>query len=141
VDRPELEQRTARFASEVFRLCTVVRCKPGGDKAADQLQRASSAVAANYRASARSRSSKEFLAKIGVVNEEADEAVFWLEYIRDTKLDNTAQLLRLCVEAKELRAIFAASYRTARENIARRQRRDRHYQGVIFRSPDHQITR
>ena len=123
MDRPELERRSARFASDAFRVCTVVRGEPGGEKAADQLQKASSAVAANYRASARSRSSKEFLAKIGVVNEEADEAVFWLEYIRDTNLNRTAQMLRLYAEAKELRAIFAASYRTVRENIAKRQRR------------------
>jgi four helix bundle protein len=130
-----LERRTARFASDGFRLCTVVRCKPGGDKAADQLQRASSAVAANYRASGRSRSSKEFLAKIGVVNEEADETVFWLEYIRDTKLDNTSQCVRLYAEATQLRAIFAASYRTARENIAKRRRRGAG--SSIIRSRDH----
>ena len=116
-----MEERTARFARDAFRLCGAVRRRVGGDKAADQLQRASSAVAANYRASGRSRSSKEFLAKIGVVNEEADEAVFWLEYIRDTKLDGTSTMLRLYAEAKELRAIFAASYRTIRENIARRR--------------------
>ena len=124
MNRPELEQRTARFATCAFRVCEALRHKSGGAKIADQLQKASSAVAANYRASGRSRSAKEFLAKIGVVNEEADEAVYWLEYIRDTRLDNSPQVLQLHSEAKQLRAIFAASYRTVRENIARRQRRD-----------------
>ena len=89
-------------------------------EAAEQPQKASSSVAANYRASGRARSRKEFLAKIGVVTEEADEAVFWLEYIRDTNLSAGPQLARLYNEAKELRAIFAASYRTARENLGGR---------------------
>jgi len=76
-------------------------------------------VAANYRASGQARSPKEFVAKIGVVNEEADESVYWLEYIRDTNLSSSPQLRTLYDEAKELRAIFAASYGTARENLDR----------------------
>ena len=96
MDRPELEERTARFA-----------------------QKAASSVAANYGASGRARTPKEFVAKIGVVNEEADESVYWLEYIRDTNLSSGPQLRTLYDEAKELRAIFAASYGTARENLDR----------------------
>jgi four helix bundle protein len=117
--RPELEQRSAGFARDAFKFVWRGTGAPRRTKIRGQLQKASSAMAANYRASGRARSRKEFVAKIGVVNEEADEAVFWLEYIRDTDLSSEPQLLTLYDEAKELRAIFAASHRTARENLGR----------------------
>jgi four helix bundle protein len=95
-------------------------------KPADQLQAAAASVAANYRASGRGRSPDEFVAKIGVVNEEADETVYWLEFVRDTGLSATPTLVGLLREARELRAIFAASYGTARRNRdARRKVRSR----------------
>ena len=70
--------------------------------------------AANYRASARARSRAEFVLKLGIVNEEADESVYWLELMRDGNIGNRKEVGLLLPEAKELRAIFAASYRTAR---------------------------
>jgi four helix bundle protein len=117
MDRLELEGRSAKFAHDVFHYCETVRRRPPGQHPANQLQRAASAVAANYRASARARSTKEFVAKLGVVNEEADEAVFWFEYIRGTKLALGLEHDRLEEESRALRAIFAASYATARRNL------------------------
>lgn len=71
-------------------------------------------MAANYRAAGRSRSKAEFVAKIGVVIEEADETVFWLEMLADSGLVRPQKLTNLQIEANESLAIFAASRRTAR---------------------------
>jgi len=71
-------------------------------------------VGANYRAAGRARSTKEFSAKIGIVLEEADESVFWLECRSDAGIVRKELLGDLLQEANELVAIFAASYRTSR---------------------------
>jgi four helix bundle protein len=117
MNRSDLEERCALFALNVFAFCSKVRTRPGGLDPANQLQCAASSVAANYRATARARSPKEFVAKIGLVNEEADETVYWLEFIRDTHLANGGERNLLYLEARELRAIFAASYATARRHL------------------------
>jgi len=114
MERPELEARSAAFASAVFALCEAVRRQPGARNPSDQLVDATSSVGANYRSSSRSRSRREFVAKIAVVAEEADEAVFWLEFFASTRLGDQSVVGPLLAEAKELRAIFAASYRTSR---------------------------
>jgi four helix bundle protein len=71
-------------------------------------------VGANYRAAGRSRSRAEFISKIGIVVEEADETVFWLECLVESGIVKEALLKDLLIEANELVAIFAASHRTAR---------------------------
>ena len=114
MDRAELEARSAAFAAAVFALCQVVRQHPGARNPADQLVDAASSVGANYRSSSRSRSRREFVAKMAVVAEEADEAVYWLEFFASTSLGDQSVVRSLLSEAKELRAIFAASYRTCR---------------------------
>ena len=80
-------------------------------------------------ASAGARSRDEFIAKLGVVNEEADEAVYWLQFFRSTNLADDATVEALLAEAMELRSIFAASCRTAKLNHrgsqADRKRRER----------------
>jgi four helix bundle protein len=114
MERPELESRSAAFAAAVFALCQAVRQHPGARSPSDQLVDAASSVGANYRSSSRSRSRREFVAKIAVVAEEADEAVFWLEFFATTGLGDHVVVERLLAEGKELRAIFAASYRTSR---------------------------
>jgi four helix bundle protein len=123
MERPELEARTAAFAATAFQLANLVRLKPGGRRAADQLLDCSAAIGANYRAVARARSRDEFIAKLGVVNEEADEAVYWLEYIRNVQLAEAATVDGLLGEAKQLRAIFATSCDTAKRNHRRPGRR------------------
>ena len=77
-------------------------------------------MAANYRAACRGRSRREFIAKLGVAVEEADETVFWLELIERTGLSPSAALKTVRGEAQELRAILARSHRTARQNHAAR---------------------
>ncbi len=79
-----------------------------------QLLRCGTSVAANYRAVCRARSKAEFVAKIGIVVEEVDEAVLWLELMTESGIVRLDKANALLTEAKELTAIFAASQRTAR---------------------------
>ena len=123
VERAELEARTAAFAAAVFQLTSIVRLKPGGRQASDQLLDAATSIGANYRASARARSRDEFIAKLGTVNKEADEAVYWLEFIHNVQLADAARVDELLDEAKQLRAIFAKSCGTAKQNRRANQRR------------------
>lgn len=112
----ELKARTKRFAVRVFRL---YRALPGTAEANAirfQLLRSASSVAANYRAACRARSRPEFVAKIGVVVEEADETVFWLEFLVDAELVRQSRMSDLLAEANAILAIMAASQHTARSN-------------------------
>jgi four helix bundle protein len=112
----ELKDRTKRYAIRIVKL---YRSLPKTDEArviGRQLLRSGTSVAANYRAVCRARSKAEFIAKIGVVVEEADETVFWMELLVETGIVLKTRLDDLLVEANELLAIFAASQRTARLN-------------------------
>jgi len=79
-----------------------------------QLLRSGTSVAANYRAVCRARSSAEFIAKMGIVIEEADETVFWIELLVESGIVQAESMQSLLQEANELLAIFAASAQTAR---------------------------
>jgi four helix bundle protein len=110
----ELKARTKRFALETL---SFRRALPATDEAADigrQLSRSATGVAANYRAACRSRSDAEFVARIGLVLEEADESAFWLEIVTEGGISKQLQALALLEEANQLTAIFAASSITAR---------------------------
>lgn len=112
----ELKDRTKAFAVRIVRL---IRALPPGMESrviGHQLIRAGTAVAANYRAVCRSRSRAEFLAKMSIVLEEADESAFWLELLVDTELVPEPKLASLRSEANQLVAIFNASRSTARKN-------------------------
>ena len=109
----ELKARTKRFALETL---SFRRTLPATDEAADigrQLSRSATGVAANDRAACRSRSDVEFVARIGVVLEEADESAFWLEVVTESSLSKQPQAFALLEEANQLTAIFAASRITA----------------------------
>jgi four helix bundle protein len=110
----QVRNRTKQFAIRIVRL---FRLLPKTDEARTigrQLLRSGTSVAANYRAVCRARSKAEFIAKIGIVVEEADETVFWLELLVDTNIVTEEKLRDLLREANELVAIFAASQQTAR---------------------------
>jgi four helix bundle protein len=113
-----LKLRTKQFA---IRIVGVVRSLPRtreGDVIGKQLLRCGTAVAANYRAVSRARSKAEFISKISIVVEEADETVFWLELLADTSVVPTEKLFLLLKESNELLAICAASLSTAKSNRA-----------------------
>jgi four helix bundle protein len=111
----ELKDRTKEFAIRIVKL---FRALPKTDEArvlGRQVLRSGTSVAANYRAACRARSKAEFVAKIGVVVEEADETVFWLELLVETGIVPLARMNSLLDEANELLAIFAASQHTAKQ--------------------------
>lgn len=112
----ELKERTKAFALRIIRL---IRALPSGMESrviGHQLLRSGTAMAANYRAVCRSRSRAEFLAKMSITLEEADESAFWLELLADAEIIPKSKLENLRSEADELVAIFNASRNTARKN-------------------------
>jgi four helix bundle protein len=109
----ELLDRTKQFALRVFKLVGALPRTIQGKVVAAQLIRSGTSVAANYRAACRARSKPEFIAKLGVVEEEADESAFWLELIIETDLLSAAKVKPLLVEAGEIVAIMASSKKTA----------------------------
>ena len=109
----ELKQRTKSFAVRVTRLVDALPNTVKGRAIANQIIRSATSVAANYRAACCARSRAEFIAKIGVVKEEADETAFWLELIVDTDVCGQSQTEPLLNEAGELVAIMAASRKSA----------------------------
>jgi four helix bundle protein len=110
----ELRIRTKNFAVRVVRLYNSLPYRGAAQVLGKQLLRCGTSVAANYRASCRARSRAEWIAKIGIVVEEADESVFWLEMLLDCEIVPEAKLVELLNEAHELSALFTASQRTAR---------------------------
>ncbi len=111
----ELKARTKDFALRVIRLVDALPNSVKGRAIANQIVRSATSVAANYRAAC-ARSRVEFIAKIGIVEEEADETAFWLELIIDSKIRSKAQIEPLLKEAGELVAIMAASRKSAIAN-------------------------
>jgi four helix bundle protein len=109
----ELLERTKQFALRIFKLVGALPQTIQGRAVAAQRIRSGTSVAANYRAACRARSKPEFVAKLGVVEEEADETAFWLELIIETELFPAAKVKPLLTEASEIVAIMASSKKTA----------------------------
>jgi four helix bundle protein len=118
-----LKERTMTFAQAVLRLVDTLPHTPGGRVVANQLANAATSVASNYRASCNARSRREFIAKLGLVVEEADEAEFWLDLIRRAKMLPDSEVVSLARESVELRNIFGKSVGTARANVRAEQHR------------------
>jgi four helix bundle protein len=110
----ELKDRSKRFAVDVISLSRELPTTLDGRTIGGQLIRSGTSVAANYRAACRARSHAEFIAKLGTVEEEADETLFWLELAVDAKLVSVDRVRTLLKEADELTAIFVASLKTAK---------------------------
>lgn len=109
MDKDELKKRTKQFALRVMKLVDALPSSSAGRAIGNQLIRSGTAVGANYRATCRARSTKEFIAKIGIVEEEADESAFWMELITEGDLLPETKVTALHQEADELTAIMAAS--------------------------------
>ena len=109
----ELIKRTAAFADAVIDFCETLPERQAINKIKSQLLDAATSVASNYRAACRARSRAEFIAKIGVVREEADESQGWLEMLARKKACKQETVLALIQEANELTAIMNSSYTTA----------------------------
>jgi len=110
----ELKSRTKAFAIRIVRLYRSLPHSTDAQVLGKQLLRSGTSVAANYRAACRSRSKAEFISKMSVVLEEADESAFWLELIVETGTLGADRTQGLLKETGELAAIFGASIRTAK---------------------------
>jgi len=116
VSKAELLARTKIFSLRILKLADHLRRTMSGRVIGNQLVRCGTSVGANYRAACRSRSRAEFAAKLGIVAEEADETVYWLELLRDANLLSKEKLSELLREANELTAIFTAGRRSSTAN-------------------------
>ncbi len=106
-----------QFTLRVLEVVDTIPTKtPKGKNIADQLCRSGTSVAANYRAAARAKSPADFISKMGIVEEEADEVLFWLELIVRSKMIPEARLQSLMQETNEILAITVASIVTAKRN-------------------------
>ena len=113
----ELRRRTKQFAVRIVNLFRSLPRSPDAQTLGKQVLRSGTSVAANYRAVCRARSKAEFVSKLGIVVEEADETVFWLEVLSETGVVIAARVTDLQKEANELLAIFSASLRTSKKGI------------------------
>jgi four helix bundle protein len=111
----QLLDRTKKFAVRTVQLFRSLSRAPEAQVLGKQLLRSGTSVAANYRAACRSRSRAEFVSKIGVVVEEADETAFWIEFLADAGIIKRERVSELLKEAQELTAIFTASRQTAKQ--------------------------
>ena len=115
--REKLTQRTRAFALRVFKLCTSLPNTPEAFHIRDQLFRCATSVAANYRASGRAKSDKDYLNKLKICEEESDEAEFWMDMLVACDLAPMHKIEALMKEASELTAIITASCITKRRNM------------------------
>lgn len=111
--KEELKKRTKLFAIRTFKFVSTLQKNKSVDVISYQIFKSSSSVAANYRAVCRGKSEADFLNKLKVVDEETDETLFWLEFIKDLDIEcDKEELNFLMNEANELVAIFSTAIRT-----------------------------
>jgi four helix bundle protein len=112
-----MKSRTKEFAVRVMRLCSSL---PGNNLVAktiaNHLVRSGTAVGANYRTACRSRSRREFIARLGIVEEETEESVYWMELILEAGFFSPKRLEPLMVEGREIVAMITASIRTLKKH-------------------------
>lgn len=113
MNEPQMKNRTKQFALRILKMADALPTSRSGNAIANQLVRSGTSVAANYRALCRSKSRADFINKTSIVEEEADEAGFWLELIVDAGLLAQTRVKPLLVEAGEITAMLVASRKTA----------------------------
>ncbi len=111
----DLKLRTKQFTLRVIRLVESVPRGRTSDIIGRQLLRCGTSVGANYRAACRGRSTAEFVAKMGIVEEECDECIYWMEILAESGLMPIDRMADLMSEANELLAITITSIKTARQ--------------------------
>ena len=118
----EMKARTKAFAIRILNLVEALPETRSGRIVANQLGRSGTSVGANYRAVSRAKSTADMVAKLAIVEEEADESAFWLEVIPDAGLLPAAKTSSLWKEADELTAIMVASRRTLLSSVNRKSK-------------------
>ena len=113
----DLKKRTKLFALRILKLVAALPKILAGRTIGGQLVRSGTSVAANYRAACRARSKAEFISRLGVVEEEADESALWLELIMESQLMKKALVEPLWIEADEIVAIMTSSRKSAGRSL------------------------
>ena len=116
MDPEQMKGRTKQFGLRVIRLVEALPTSKTANVIGRQLLRSGTSVGANYRSACRGRSKADFISKVGIALEEADESLYWMELLTEAGIVAKAQLNPLMQEANELVAIFSASIKTARAN-------------------------
>jgi four helix bundle protein len=137
----ELRQRTFRYGLRVLACCKTLPETWVAREIGRQLLRAGMGTASNYWSACRGRSDKEFIAKLGVAVDEAEESVLWLTAIIQSGIRENVDAKNLLKEGGELRAILSKSHKTARENRQRRVREAKATRKAIAKSPTRQFTK
>lgn len=121
-DVRDLKARMKQFGLRTIRLTQSLPKSREADVLGRQLLRSATSVGANYRAACRARSAAEFQAKLGIVEEEADESAYWIEMLIESGLVKASRVEGLLAEANELTAIVVTSITTSRRNGTKRTR-------------------
>ena len=111
----DLKQRTQEFAVRVIRMVRALPKGQEGQVLGNQVLRSATSVGANYRSAQRGKSKADFIAKLAIAEEEADETCYWLELIIAAELLPTERVAPLLAEGKEITAILTAAGKTAKE--------------------------
>jgi len=112
----ELKKRTKIFAISIIQFTESLPKGRTADVIARQLLRSGTSVGANYRSACRAKSPADFISKMGIVEEEADESIYWMELLIEAKIIEERELEYLIKEANEILSIAVASIKTARKN-------------------------
>jgi four helix bundle protein len=110
----ELKARTRAFALRVIRLAESFPETPTARVIRNQMLRCGSSVGANYRAACRARSKADFVSKMGIVEEEADETIYWIELLIDAEIVKRSRVAELLEEGNQILSIVISSIKTAR---------------------------
>jgi four helix bundle protein len=114
MSREEFKARTKAYALRVIKVVDALPRDTVSKTLGQQLLRAGTSVAANYRAAVRGKSSADFVAKMGIVEEECDESLLWMELLMESGRMKPLRLADLMSEGGEILAITVASIKTAR---------------------------
>src|SRR5262245_56072421 len=120
----DLKRRTKSFALRIIRLVESLPPGPVTNVIGRQLVKCGTSVGANYRAACRAKSNADFIAKMGIVEEEADESIYWMELLVESELLRKERIEDLMDEADQLVSIFVSSINTARGNKRSGNKRD-----------------
>ena len=120
VGEKDLKQRTKEFALRIIRLVEALPRGRTADVIGGQLLRSGTSVGSNYRSACRARSTADFISKMGIVEEEADESLFWMELLVEAELMGEQRVQDLMKEADEILAITVSSIKTAKIRKSRK---------------------
>ena len=121
--KPELLDRTKAFALRIIALVDALPATPAGRVIGNQILRSGTSVGANYRSCQRGKSRADFIAKLAIAEEEADESVYWLELLAEASILPSERLLPLLTEAREITAILTSSRIRAKQNLEKEKGR------------------